>query len=274
MGEQQKSGELRGTVARVVQIVRHLAEGPEDWALADLADALGLPRSTTHRLLQLLQSQGIVESDPQSHRYRPGLELYRMASLLATRMPIVQMATPLLQEIVAQCDETALLGLYLPNRRQMIFATKVDSRQPVRYVLEMNVPQSICWGATGRGILAYLPEAEIEQILSSEESSPTTGEAIDAGEMKRSLAEIRQRGYAFTHGQRIPGAVGIAVPFFGTHDQVIGDLCLTIPEFRFHADSEGELVELLSSQASRLSQTLGSSRRSNHNRYDLNAKKR
>ena len=58
MGEQQKSGELRGTVARVVQIVRHLAEGPEDWALADLADALGLPRSTTHRLLQLLQSQG------------------------------------------------------------------------------------------------------------------------------------------------------------------------------------------------------------------------
>src|SRR5258708_13366832 len=149
MEEQQKTSELRGTVARTIQIIRHLAEGPEDWALADLADTLGLPRSTMHRLLQLLQSQGVVEADPQSHRYRPGLELYRMASLLSTRMPIVRLVTPLLQEITAQCDETALLGLYLPDRRQMIFPPKVDSRHPVRYVLEMNVPLSPCWGATG-----------------------------------------------------------------------------------------------------------------------------
>jgi DNA-binding IclR family transcriptional regulator len=136
-----------------------------------------------------------------------------MASLLSTRMPIVRLATPLLQEITAQCDETALLGLYLPDRRQMIFAAKVDSRHPVRYVLEMNVPLSPCWGATGRGILAYLPESEIDQILSPEERSLVTGEVINADAVRRELAEIRQRGYAFTHGQRIPGAVGIAVPY-------------------------------------------------------------
>ena len=72
---QPKSSETRGTVARVIDILRHLAEGPEDWALADLATALELPRSTTHRLLQLLQTQGIVEADPLSRRYRPGVEL-------------------------------------------------------------------------------------------------------------------------------------------------------------------------------------------------------
>lgn len=257
MEEQQKSGETRGTVARVIEILRHLAEGPEDWALADLAAALELPRSTMHRLLQLLQTQGIVEADPQSHHYRPGLELYRMASLLATHMPIVRIATPLLQEITARCDETALLGLYLPQRRQMIFAAKVDSRHPVRYILEMNVPRSVCWGATGRGIMAYLPQTEIEQLLVSEQVSPATGELLNADGVRRELAEIRRRGYAFTRGQHIPGSVGVAVPIFDAHNLVIGDLCLTIPDFRFHPGSEIELARLLASSAARLSQMLG-----------------
>jgi DNA-binding IclR family transcriptional regulator len=266
--DQTKTGGVKGTVARVIEIIRHFADGPEEWALTDLADTLGLPFSTTHRLLRLLQLQGVVEWDPQSHHYRSGVELYRMAALLSARIPIVHMATPLLQEIVARCDESALLGLYLPAQRQMIVAAKIDGSNPVRYVEESNIPRTIAWGATGRAILAYLPKEELDRVLSREERSPATQKALNPDEAHQELAEIRQRGYAFSRGQRTAEAVGIAAPFFGANGTVLGDICLTIPAFRFRSGSETELAALLISKARQLSDLLGAagSAKNNHNR--------
>ncbi len=251
-------GETRGTVARTMEIIRYFADGPDEWALTDLADALELPFSTTHRLLQLLQAQGMVEQDPRSHHYRPGLELYRIAALLSARIPVVRMATPLLREIVAQCDESALLGLYLPVQRQMIVAAKIDGSNPVRYVEESNIPRTIARGATGRAILAYLAESELEQVLAQEERISAHLPALDPAEVRQELAQIRQRGYAFSRGQRTAEAVGIAAPFFGANGAILGDLCLTIPAFRFQPSSQEELAALLVTSAKQLSALLGS----------------
>lgn len=263
--EQEKTGGAKGTVARVIEIIRHFADGPEEWALTDLADALGLPFSTTHRLLQLLQLQGVVEWDSRSHHYRSGVELYRIAALLSARIPIVRMATPLLQEIVAQCDESALLGLYLPAQRQMIVAAKIDGSNPVRYVEESNIPRTIAWGATGRAILAYLPEDELVDVLAREERSPATQKTLEPDEVRHELAEIRRRGYAFSRGQRTAEAVGIAAPFFGANGAVRGDLCLTIPAFRFRTGSETELAAFLLAKARHLSDLLGAVDSAKHN---------
>jgi DNA-binding IclR family transcriptional regulator len=246
-----------GTVARVVSLLRALAEGPPTQSIADLAEALSLPRSTVHRLLNLLKSLEIVSADPQTRQYGPGVELYRLASILASRIPLIELAMPLMREVADRCQETVLLGSYLPARRRMIFAEKVDAGGSMRYVIEMNTPVTLCCGASGTGILAFLPKEEVDLVLGEAVVSPPDGVPIEVSLLQAQLAEARQRGFAFSRSQRISGAVGIAAPIFDARSQVVGDLCLTIPEFRFDPNSVDSLAQLLLDAATKLSHLLG-----------------
>ena len=66
----------------------------------------------------------------------------------------------------------------------------------------------------------------------------TTETIRDPVELEEEMARVRERGYAITTGQRIYGAVGIAAPIFGMGHRVLGDIGITVPEQRFHPDSE------------------------------------
>lgn len=251
------SDDTKGTVVRVLSLLRCFADGPADWTPSELAAVLHLPRSTVHRLLQLLRSQGLVDVDPASRRYGAGTELYRFGSMLAARMPYTRIARPILDHIVGNCDETAVLGLYQPTRSQMIFAATAESTKPMRYVLHENVLQSLLWGATGRAILAFLEPAEVNRAVGLDEPSPARATPIDRAALDAELATIRARGYAVSRGQRIPSAVGIAAPFFSASGRVLGDIAITIPDFRFDGGTAEHLIELVVSGASQMSNALG-----------------
>ena len=251
-------GDSDGTVARLVDVLRHLAEAEGEVTVKGLAQAADLPPSTAHRLLGLLACEGMVEADSARHRYRPGLEYYRLAALIMGRMDVAELARPIMDRVVAECGETCVLGLYLPADRRMMFVARADSAHPLRYPLELHRPLSVAWGATGRAILAFLPEAEIEAVLAMAEPSPATGAALPAAPAMRSQLEaIRARGVAVSQGEKIPGAVGIAAPVARAGVRVIGSLAVTVPELRFRKDAEPRLVELLRSRAAELSRALG-----------------
>jgi DNA-binding IclR family transcriptional regulator len=251
-------GESDGTVGRLVEVLRHLAEAEGEVTVKGLAQSAGLPPSTAHRLLGLLAREGLVEPDPARHRYRPGLEYYRLAALIMGRLDLAALARPIMDAVVAECGETCVLGLYLPAERRMMFVARVDSAHPLRYPLELHRPLSVAWGATGRAILAFLPEAEIEAVLTMGEPSPATGASLPPpATMRRQLEAIRARSIAVSHGEKIPGAVGIAAPVTRAGGRVIGSLALTIPELRFRKEAESRLVELVRSRAAELSRALG-----------------
>ena len=251
------STENNGTVSRVLQLLRCFADGPVDRTLSELSDELSLPRSTVHRLLALLREQGFVAADTLSHRYQPGAEFYRISAILAARMPIVQLATPLLRKIVGQCDETALLGTVLAERLQMSYVAQVESTKPMRYVIDLNVPHSLMWGATGRAILAHLGDEAVAKVWERNDPSPAGHPRPTRKVLREDLAKIRANGYSYTRGQRIPTAIGLAVPFFSATGSVLGTLMLTIPQTRFTASAKARFVRLLQDGASKLSESLG-----------------
>src|SRR5690606_22293199 len=110
-----------GTTARVVEVLRYLAEVPDDVSVAGVAAALQLPRATAHRLLTLLKEQGMVDHDPDSRRYTVGAEFFRMASLVSSRASVEALSRPIMRRLVEETNETALLSLYRPHDLQMTF---------------------------------------------------------------------------------------------------------------------------------------------------------
>jgi len=245
-----------GTVARVIALLRTLAENNHNLTLSDIAAKLGLAPSTTHRLVALLASEGLIARNPATKTYYCAAEFVRIASLVKHTSSITDLAQPLLDHLVGRFNETTLLCLYLEKQRRYTIVSVLHGTELLRYDVKENIPLEMAWGATARSILAYLPPPDVDAILSGA-SAAATGERADPETIKAELAAIRRRGYAITFGQRVPGSIGIGAPVFEATGNVVGSLCLTIPRERFSSERESEYGKALVEQAAKLSESLG-----------------
>lgn len=254
------TGLQRNPVRRAFEVLRRMLDGPQqEWGVRTLAAALGLPVTSVHRVLRTLEAEGIVEQVGTSGAYRVGLELYRLAWRATSSNPVAKAALPVLQDLAAACNETALLGLYEASRKEMVFAASAESRHPVRYVVELNQWVPLHAGASGLAILAFLPDDERAQIVQRGlGAGPITPATItDPFTLDKELRRVRSQGYACTTGQRIAGAVGLAAPIFGSDGRVVGDVMVTIPTHRFDPANEGELAATVMEHAAEITRRLG-----------------
>lgn len=244
----ERSAGAGAVVRKVTDTLRMLPEGQDGWSVRELAATLGEPKSTVHRLLQILQSEDLVRVDPVSHRYRIGIELYRLAVRITANMDIRRLARNLLEEMVSTHNETAVLGVYIPTANAMTFVEVVQSDHPVRYVPELGKEIPIHIGASGKSILAYLPDGQLEAALARHP---------DPAWLARELEEVRRTGYAVSLGERIEAAVGISAPFFDAAGNVNGCVMFTIPKHRCPAGAGDTLGPVVRAKAQSLTSLLG-----------------
>jgi len=246
-----------GPVTRSIKLLQYLGEQGHT-TIKEASAALALAPSTVHRLLDLLSKENIVEHDQSDRSYRIGPELFRLAAKVYERYDVCALSMPVLTEIVTSCNETCLLGLYLPVAGKMTFAAKVDSSRVLRYQIPLNTQISVLWGASGRSILAFLPKEHVDRIYQQEGPSPATGEALPSRQkLEKELTEIRANGIALTRGQKTPGAVGIGAPIFAASGNVVGSLAVTVPAPELTPAKEKQIRMLLKVKSTELSVRLG-----------------
>lgn len=241
-----------GTVARTLAVLTVVAESGGSVGVKDVAAALGLPMSTSHRMLDLLREAGFVEKDEARRRYRAGLRLLRVASLVAQSASYASLCQPALDRIAAATGETAIYSEYLPDGHLAAYAAKSDSSNSLRYRIELFEPAPVECGASGLAILAFLREPVRAALCAAPRPVPVTGRGLPPAELAARVAEVRRLGHAFSKGQKLPDSVGIAVPVRMADGPPIGSLTLTIPESRFDAARLADYVALLAKEAAGL----------------------
>lgn len=244
------------TLARAFRILVFLADYGTHPSIRELSAGVGLPRSTIHRLCQMMAREGVLTLNPHSKQYQWGPQMMRIARSAYQTTQVRQLALPFLRAITEQCDETSILVLYDATRHQIVFTDKVDCRQPVRYDAPMQVAVPAYAGASGKVILAFLSDEEIEKIIEAGLQPLTPHTITDPDRLRDELHVIRQRGYAISHGERMPGACGIGAPLFDAHG-IVGELHVTIPEYRFTVELANRVASLLLDAARQVSSLMG-----------------
>ena len=72
--------EPAATLTRALAVLRRLADAPDDLSLAEIALSVGLPKSTVHRLVTALRSEGFIESTDSGSRIRLGVRFHALAA--------------------------------------------------------------------------------------------------------------------------------------------------------------------------------------------------
>lgn len=176
----------------------------------EVADVTGLSAATTHRILKTLQSQSYLEQDPQTRAYGLGISILKLASLIADRHDEVALLAGAMNRIRDLTGETVSLHRRVGDRR--ICIAEDVSRQPVKVSSGIGNSYPLNGGAASKAIMSLLPDEEIQRVLALPREDPGLNPP-PRQVFLREVAEARERGYATSQGESVPGAIGVAVPF-------------------------------------------------------------
>jgi len=245
------------TLHKAVRILRKISDDPVYLPIRDISSELGIPTSTVHRICQALSDEGILEFNSKTKQYHWGPELIHLAQSVYQTNEIRRRALPILRRIMSQLNETAQLVLYDSSKQQIVFSDEAACDHPIRYYTPIGVPLPIYVGASGKSIMAFLPEGEIERIISSGLPPVRNRVPISPKRLRKDLEIIRMKGYGITFEERTPGAMGVGCPIFNSGMNVIGGIVLTMPAYRFQTKLESRIVKFLREGGEQLSRMMG-----------------
>jgi len=215
-----------------------------EWAEHEVARALELPTSTTHRLLASLRSRGYVVRTT-SGRYRLGpaaMAFGRRASYKAVP-PSLRTA---LEWVAAVTGETALVGIRDPNGGGLLVLDRIESAQRLRVALEIGHVIPLHAGAPSKALLAHLEPREIERIITG--PLPQVGPATitDREALLRDLEAVRRVGHARSLEEATEGGWGVASPVLDGDGQARAVMGVVAPVARHSREAEETAVEAVS----------------------------
>jgi DNA-binding IclR family transcriptional regulator len=244
-------------VARAFGILDQFSLERPTLTLTEISSGIGLSKTTTHRLLSTLEDLDLIELDGVAHRYRLGLKVFELGSVVLKSMELVSQADPILHRLVEETDETAFL--IAPDRPKTLCLRRVDGHHSVR-VLFLDVGKQLAYnvGAGPRVLLAQLTPEERARIIADHVERMTPHTLVTLEELEADGREIRELGYAVSREDVSPHACAVGAPVRDHTGTVIAALSISGIVQRF----SDEQLPFLTTTVVRASQDL--SRRMGH----------
>jgi len=251
---QQNERETTSSVGRGLELIDAVAEAGRALTIAELCGLLDLPKPTVHRICQRLSASGYLAREPGGHHYIVGPRLLRLA-LNVQRGGAGSERRAILQGVVdavgETCNFTALAG------DEVIYLDRVEARWPLRLHLETGSRVPMHCTASGKLLLAFLPEARRARILKSIDLSPLTPNTIvDPSAFGAELTAIAAQGYSLDREEFLLGLTAIAVPVRDANGVVVAAIACHAPSVRFSLARAVECLPAFRRAATRMAQTL------------------
>lgn len=216
------------SVSRAVEILRCF-ESRELLGITEIAEMSGLNKSTAFGIVATLASEGLLEQDSITGRYRLGLELFRLGSLVNTSTR--RLVMPELERLVSELEET--VNYVRPDGSDVLYLIKKESSHSMRICTKTGQRLPMYCTAVGKAILAHLPSAECESILGSFRFDSYTENTVpDANTLRCQLQQIRKNGYAVEREEFEYGLICVAVPVLDDRGYPVAAISCSGPKAR------------------------------------------
>ena len=220
---------------RALAILRALAKAPGPLPAGALARELGLPRSTVYHLLTAMIEQGFVTHLPEERRYGLGVAAFEIGSAYSRQEPLQRLSRLVLSRLVDAVGHTAHLGVLHGREVLYLIEERAPGRPPLVTDVGVRLPSELT--ASGRAMLAALPEAQVRALFPGRAAFTVRAPAAEPGnappaslpELRRLLTAVRRTGYAVETDEVTPGFSSVAVAVLDHNGHPVAAVAVTYP---------------------------------------------
>lgn len=223
---------------RSLDLLELLSVSSDGLTLSELSKRLEAPKNAVFRITQTLLARGYLSRDVETMAFQLTGKMLRLAPPCSGGVSLPEVSRDSMIGLRDATRETVQLGVL--NGSEGIIIDQVEGLEPLRIVVDLGLRFALHNNAPGKLLLAYLPEATREALLSTMTLTASTSRTITTKNGLREECErIIGQGYATDFAEADEGVHCIAAPILDDSENVAGTLWLTgpakrLPKARFH----------------------------------------
>ena len=249
-----KEPALVRSVDRAVTVLEIVAARGEI-GITELAEELGVHKSTASRLVAALARRGLLEQKGDRGRIALGFGVVRLAAAATGSMDLARLGQPTCQQLAEVVGETVNLAVHdgeaAINVAQEFGTSSVTTRNWVGRRTPLHATSA------GKVLLAYMSDADRRAFLRRRLPRYTESTITEAAALRTELARVVDEGNARSFEELEVGLHAVAVPVWGAGDVVVAALSAAGPAYRLPRRRARAIVPDLRSAAEELSTRLG-----------------
>lgn len=231
----QTAAQLATPTVRLFAILEAMSRGHCHFTLQEMVQETGIPKPTVYRMLQQLESAGILQRDSDDRHYGLGSRLRRIANGLLLNDNLHGARHRILQQlgdaVGESCNLTAL------SSGEVVYLDRVETAAPLRFYLHPGSRVPVHCSATGKLFLSQLPPRQRQQLLGAGPLEKLTANTLtELSALEAELDRCRRDGYAVDNEEFLPGLVCVAVLVPGARGKSNLGLAMQGPALRVSAN--------------------------------------
>ncbi|SDH26558.1 transcriptional regulator, IclR family [Alteribacillus persepolensis] len=236
------------TLQRAIDILYCFCAETSELTLTEVANSIGLAKSTTMRLLATLEGNGFVEKNPVTSKYKLGRQLYFIGHAAGKSIELRSAAEGAMKRLRQATNET--VSIYTLDGDYRICVQQYESMQAIKHTVPVGQKLPLARGAAGKVLLAFQSASFQARILTEQERK------ADPDVFDKELQMIKREHIAISTDERGEGVAAMASPIFNIEGSMAAALAVSGPKSRFPNDYEN-MKSLLMDAAINISHDLG-----------------
>ncbi len=222
--------------------------------VTELARHLGLAKSTVHRLLATLLSEGFVRQ-LEDGRYTLGFTLWELGSRMVGRLQLREVAHPIMEELRNKTSETVHLSIL--DGTDVLYIDRFESESTMILFRRIGFRMPAHATSSGKAILAFSPPSVVEQVLATGLKKVGPRTLTKKSDFLETLEQIRIEGCVVSIEESEAGASSVGAPVFDYRKAVSGAVSVAGPTQRFPKSTVGRIKRQVRKAANDISRALG-----------------
>lgn len=250
-------GDTKGAsvIVNAIAVLRSFTADDPLLGVTEIANRVGLHKSTVSRILATFEQENLVERDADTRRFRLGLGLIAVAGPLLAELEERRVAYPVLRELTELTGETSALMMW--EGYESICVEQIASRHQIKHTAPLGARYSDALSSSVQVFLATQPEERVRSLL---RSGAITYTGLDEASLEDYLLRLKDdfsRGWAINYGESSMDEVGVAAPVYDHRGDVVAAVLIPAPRFRVSKERLQILGESCMAAADKVTARLG-----------------
>jgi len=241
-GEKLDDRYLVKPLFKAMQVLRTVCESSQPLTLKDITELAEIPKSTVYRYLHTLTAMDMIDYDPSSESFSPGLGLWWLMQSADPFSKLRKVGSKDRRALMQKFNETVNLGVL--TGAEVLYLEIVESARSLRMQAEPGARDDVHSTALGKVLLAFRPRGQWEAVLPDKLVRHTEKTIVNRKDLFENLEEIRRGGIAIEYGENEEGATCIAAPILDSNGVSLAAISVSAPSSRI---TEG-LIEKIAAE--------------------------